>query len=85
MSTCYPSTPGKMAKTVALFATGAGLFYIGLHYSHVNVAPLQAKTKARNDYVKERLKIKYGYVPPKCYDRSTWKDPREISRKQDGV
>lgn len=61
MSTCYPSTPWKMAKTVALFVTGAGLFAVGLYYSHVNVAPLQAKVKARNDYVKQRLKVKYGY------------------------
>uniref|UniRef100_A0A7N0TIV8 Uncharacterized protein n=1 Tax=Kalanchoe fedtschenkoi TaxID=63787 RepID=A0A7N0TIV8_KALFE len=85
MTLCYPSTPAKKASTLALFVTGAGLFYIGLHYSHVNVAPLQAKTKARNDYVKERLKQKYGYVPPRVYDRSTWKDPREMGRQKDGV
>lgn len=46
--------------TVAFFASGAALFAIGIHFSYLNVAPQQARTKARNDFVKERLRQKQG-------------------------
>ncbi|KAE8125433.1 hypothetical protein FH972_020240 [Carpinus fangiana] len=60
MVMCFPSTPKKLAMTVACFVSGAALFAIGVHLSYVNVAPQQARTKARNDFVKDRLRKKYG-------------------------
>ena len=60
MSFCYPSSPGKLAMKVAFFASGAALFAVGMHLSYLNVAPQQARTKARNDFVKERLRQKQG-------------------------
>uniref|UniRef100_M4D1T0 Transmembrane protein n=1 Tax=Brassica campestris TaxID=3711 RepID=M4D1T0_BRACM len=57
---CYPSSPRKLAMTVAFFASGAALFAVGMHLSYLNVAPQQARTKARNDFVKERLRQKQG-------------------------
>ncbi|KAG9141301.1 hypothetical protein Leryth_001771 [Lithospermum erythrorhizon] len=61
MVLCYPSTPRKLAMTVACFLSGGVLFGYGLHLSYVNVAPQQARLKARNDFVKDFLKKKYGY------------------------
>ncbi|KAF8113941.1 hypothetical protein N665_0043s0016 [Sinapis alba] len=46
------------ASGAALFASGAALFAVGIHLSYLNVAPQQARTKARNDFVKERLRQK---------------------------
>ncbi|EOY12171.1 Uncharacterized protein TCM_030749 [Theobroma cacao] len=60
MSLCYPSTPKKLAITVGCFLAGAGLFAIGTHLSYVYIAPQQARTKARDEFVKERLRKKYG-------------------------
>ncbi|OMO83663.1 hypothetical protein CCACVL1_11295 [Corchorus capsularis] len=61
MVLCYPSTPKKLAMTVGCFVAGAGLFAVGMHLSYVYIAPQQARIKARNDFVKERLRKKYGY------------------------
>ncbi|XP_073272427.1 uncharacterized protein [Primulina huaijiensis] len=60
MVLCFPSTPKKLAATVAFFLAGGSLFAAGLHLSYVNVAPQQARIKARTDFVKERLRKKYG-------------------------
>ncbi|KAM3222919.1 hypothetical protein T459_20861 [Capsicum annuum] len=57
---CYPSTPSKFAATLTCFIGGAALFAFGVHYSYINIAPQQARTKARNDFVKDRLRKKYG-------------------------
>ncbi|KAG2682480.1 hypothetical protein I3843_11G193900 [Carya illinoinensis] len=57
---CFPSTPKKLAMTVGCFVSGAALFLLGLHLSYVNVAPQQARIQARNDFVRERLRKKYG-------------------------
>ena len=46
--------------TVGYFIAGAALFAVGLHLSYVNVAPQQARIKARNDFVRERLRKKSG-------------------------
>lgn len=46
--------------TIGLFASGAALFAIGLHQCYVNIAPQQARIKARNDFVRERLRKKSG-------------------------
>ena len=60
MGLCFPSTPKKLAMTIGLFASGAALFAIGLHQCYVNIAPQQARIKARNDFVRERLRKKSG-------------------------
>ncbi|EEF46536.1 conserved hypothetical protein [Ricinus communis] len=49
-----------MAMTVGCFVAGAALFAVGSRLSYVNVAPQQARIKARNDFVKERLRKKHG-------------------------
>ncbi|CAO2835692.1 unnamed protein product [Amaranthus hypochondriacus] len=61
MSMCYPSTPGKMAMTVGCFLGGITLFVVGVHYSYKNIAPQQARIKARNDFVREHLRKKHGF------------------------
>lgn len=50
--------------SIACFLSGAAILAVGVHLSYVNVAPQQARTKSRNDFVKEVLKKKYGYTPP---------------------
>ncbi|KAK9209818.1 hypothetical protein WN944_002186 [Citrus x changshan-huyou] len=60
VSSCFPSTPKKLAMTVGYFIAGAALFAVGLHLSYVNAAPQQARIKARNDFVRERLRKKSG-------------------------
>ncbi|KAJ4970240.1 hypothetical protein NE237_003339 [Protea cynaroides] len=57
---CSPSTPKSLAPTIGCFATGASLFVLGAYLSFVNIAPQQARIKARNDFVRERLKKKSG-------------------------
>ncbi|KAL5548528.1 hypothetical protein UlMin_003759 [Ulmus minor] len=64
MVCCFPSTPKKLAMTVGCFLSGAALFVVGMHYSYVNVAPQQARIKARNDFVRDRLRKKYGKPKP---------------------
>ncbi|XLT42551.1 hypothetical protein HN873_035155 [Arachis hypogaea] len=64
MVLCFPSTPKKLAMTIACFLSGAAILSFGAHLSYVNVAPQQARTKARNDFVKATLKRKYGYISP---------------------
>ncbi|CAH1444331.1 unnamed protein product [Lactuca virosa] len=61
MVLCFPSTPNKLWMTVGLFLGGSSLFGVGLYLSYVHIAPQQARIKARNDYVRDRLKKKYGY------------------------
>ncbi|KAJ0593590.1 hypothetical protein HanRHA438_Chr00c01g0842421 [Helianthus annuus] len=61
MALCFPSTPQKLLMTVGLFLGGSSLFGVGLYLSYVHVAPQQARIQARNDYVRDRLKKKYGY------------------------
>ncbi|XP_050230231.1 uncharacterized protein LOC126679279 [Mercurialis annua] len=52
----YPPTKNQLAVTVAMVITGASLIAYGAHLSLVNVAPQQARTQARKDYVKQRLR-----------------------------
>ncbi|THG05924.1 hypothetical protein TEA_007015 [Camellia sinensis var. sinensis] len=52
----YPPTPNQLAATVACFVAGATLFAVGVHLSFTNVATQQARTKARNDFIKARLR-----------------------------
>lgn len=64
MVLCFPSTPKKLAMTVGCFLGGAGLLAIGAYLSHLYIAPQQARTKARDDFVKERLRKKHGKPIP---------------------
>ncbi|KAK4850720.1 hypothetical protein QYF36_009235 [Acer negundo] len=57
MTVCYPSTPKKLAMTVGCFIVGAALFAVGVHISYLNIAPQQARIKARNDFVKDRAEL----------------------------
>lgn len=52
--------PASFRGTILCFLSGAVLFGAGLHISYLNVAPQQARIKARNDFVRERLRKKYG-------------------------
>ena len=47
--------------TVAMFLGGSSLFGGGLYLSYVHIAPQQARIQARNDFVRDKLKKKYGY------------------------
>ncbi|KAJ4838829.1 hypothetical protein Tsubulata_013924 [Turnera subulata] len=49
MSFCFPSTPTKLGTTVGCFVAGAALFGVGLHLAYANVAPQQARIKARRE------------------------------------
>ncbi|KAK7387138.1 hypothetical protein VNO78_27670 [Psophocarpus tetragonolobus] len=64
MVMCFPSTPKKLAMTIGGMLSGAAIFAVGAHLSYVNVAPQQARTKARDDLVMKTLKKKYGYTSP---------------------
>ncbi|KAL6005364.1 hypothetical protein ACLOJK_005930 [Asimina triloba] len=57
---CYPSTPRKVVMNLACFVTGVSLFAIGAHLSYANIAPQQARIKARSDFVKEHFRKKFG-------------------------
>lgn len=52
----YPPTRNQLAVTVICFVTGATLFAAGAHLSFANIAPQQARAKARKDYLKARLR-----------------------------
>ncbi|RWW54446.1 hypothetical protein BHE74_00038976 [Ensete ventricosum] len=59
---CYsPLTPKQIAATVCIFVAGAALFAAGAHLSYVNVGPQRARTLARDEFVREHLRRKYGY------------------------
>ncbi|KAI7740483.1 hypothetical protein M8C21_016117 [Ambrosia artemisiifolia] len=46
----YPPTRKQLAGTAVVFITGATLFAAGAYLSFVNIAPQQARAKARSDY-----------------------------------
>ncbi|KAF1894697.1 hypothetical protein Lal_00020989 [Lupinus albus] len=49
--------------TIACFLSSAAIIAIGAHLSYVNVEPQRARTLARDDFVRETLKKKHGYIP----------------------
>lgn len=57
---CFEATPKKIAATAALFLASCSMFGYGLHLSYVNVAPQQARIRARNDFIRERLRKRQG-------------------------
>ncbi|CAK9159871.1 unnamed protein product, partial [Ilex paraguariensis] len=52
----YPPTPKQLAVTVGFVIAGVTCFAVGAHLSFANIAPQQARTKARDDFVKDRLR-----------------------------
>jgi hypothetical protein len=52
----YPPTRNQIFLTAGCFITGAALFAVGVHLSFLNVAPQQDRVKARNEFVKSRLR-----------------------------
>ncbi|XP_021892522.1 uncharacterized protein LOC110810610 [Carica papaya] len=52
----YPPTPKQLALSIGFFLTGASFFVAGAYLSLNNIAPQQARVKARSDYVKDRLR-----------------------------
>ncbi|XP_010918400.2 uncharacterized protein [Elaeis guineensis] len=61
MGWCSPSGPKQAATTVICFLTGVALFVTGAHLSYVHIAPQQARTRARDEFVREFLRKKYDY------------------------
>jgi hypothetical protein len=42
--------------SVGFFAAGVSLFVAGAYLSLANISPQQARVKARNDFVKDRIR-----------------------------
>ncbi|KAF5196088.1 hypothetical protein FRX31_014325 [Thalictrum thalictroides] len=53
------STQDNQDGALEITVSGISLFAIGAHLSYVNIAPQQARAKARKEFVKERLLKKY--------------------------
>ncbi|KAG4935403.1 hypothetical protein AAZX31_18G081000 [Glycine max] len=64
MVLCFPSTPKKLAMTIAVSLSGASILAVGMHLSYVNVEPQRARTRDRDAFVMETLNKKYGYTSP---------------------
>ncbi|EFH61112.1 hypothetical protein ARALYDRAFT_897362 [Arabidopsis lyrata subsp. lyrata] len=52
----YPPTRRQLTVSVGFFAAGVSLFVAGAYLSLANIAPQQARVKARNDFVKDRIR-----------------------------
>ncbi|CAH8356734.1 unnamed protein product [Eruca vesicaria subsp. sativa] len=52
----YPPTRRQMMVSVAFFAAGVSLFAAGAYLSLENIGPQQARVKARNQFVKDRIR-----------------------------
>ncbi|XP_065856983.1 uncharacterized protein [Euphorbia lathyris] len=52
----YPPTPKQLTVTISVMITGVSLIAYGAHLSMVNIAPQQARTKARSQFVRDRLR-----------------------------
>ncbi|GKV38879.1 hypothetical protein SLEP1_g46738 [Rubroshorea leprosula] len=52
----YPPTPRQLAVTIGCVVTGASLIATGAYLSLANIAPQQARAKARSQYIKNRLR-----------------------------
>ncbi|OIW09484.1 hypothetical protein TanjilG_23767 [Lupinus angustifolius] len=75
MVVCFPSTPKKLAMTIACFLSGAAIIAVGVHLSYLNVEPQRARTLARDNFVRETLKKKHGYIPPMQVWSTAGNDP----------
>ncbi|XP_020693644.1 uncharacterized protein LOC110107671 [Dendrobium catenatum] len=61
MGWCSPSTTKQAATTLLLFSTGVTLFSVGVHLSYANIESQRERTLARDEFVREYLRKKYGY------------------------
>ncbi|CAN4113998.1 unnamed protein product [Withania somnifera] len=52
----YPPTPKQLKFTFSCVVAGVTLIAAGAYLSFSNIAPQQARAKARKDYIKARLK-----------------------------
>ncbi|KNA20227.1 hypothetical protein SOVF_053780 [Spinacia oleracea] len=52
----YPPTRRQMAATAVGVGFGLTLIAVGAYFSFANIDRQQARTKARSDYVKQRLR-----------------------------
>ncbi|KAI0500517.1 hypothetical protein KFK09_018731 [Dendrobium nobile] len=59
----YPATRKQVLTTGFFFVAGVVMMAIGGHLSFVNIAPQQARAKARRDFVVEYLKRKFPDKP----------------------
>lgn len=55
-----PLTPKQIVAAVCIFAAGVAIFAAGAHLSYVNVGPQRARTLARDEFVREHFRKKYG-------------------------
>ncbi|KAF6169273.1 hypothetical protein GIB67_013703 [Kingdonia uniflora] len=63
MASPFSSSRYSFAITIGCFITGSSLFGIGAYLSFVNIAPQQARAKARTDYIKQLLQNKLDTQP----------------------
>ncbi|XP_038880929.1 uncharacterized protein LOC120072605 [Benincasa hispida] len=54
-----PLPRGQLATSACFFVAGVSFFAAGAYLSFLNIAPQQARTKARDDFVKERLRKRH--------------------------
>ncbi|XP_072966552.1 uncharacterized protein [Typha angustifolia] len=54
----FPPTPKQLGATGCVFVTGVALIAVGTHLSYANVAPQQARTEARRQFLKDYLRKK---------------------------
>ncbi|KAL2900104.1 Inactive sesquithujene synthase [Bienertia sinuspersici] len=52
----YPPTKRQLAATAAGVGIGVTMIAIGAYLSYVNIAPQQARAKARSDFLRQRLR-----------------------------
>lgn len=56
----YPATGRQMAASGAFFVVGVSLVGIGTYLSFVNIAPQQARMKARSEALKNYIRKRLG-------------------------
>ncbi|XP_022962859.1 uncharacterized protein LOC111463226 [Cucurbita moschata] len=54
-----PLPRGQLGTSACYFVAGFSLFAVGAYLSYVNIGPQQARTKARSDFVRERLRRRH--------------------------
>lgn len=54
-----PLPRGQLATSACFFVAGVSLFGVGAYLSYVNIGPQQARTIARDNFVKERLRKRH--------------------------
>ncbi|KAK1261992.1 hypothetical protein QJS04_geneDACA019515 [Acorus gramineus] len=52
--------PRDLVWSACMFATGLTFFSVGAYLSYINIAPQQARAKARSDMLREYIRRKFG-------------------------